>query len=84
MDPKIILQKSEIKHKFSKKTSKHLVFDAKKKKKSRATVDRKEKSVRVNKKKISPENSNTEQNKSTNITSTILQMIHIPSLKTHH
>ena len=54
-----------------------------KKKKSRATVDRKEKSVRVNKKKISPENSNTEQNKSTNITSTILQMIHTPSLKTH-
>ena len=49
---------------------KHLVFDAKKLfKKSRAFIDRKEKSVRVNKKKISSENSNLEQNKSTNITS---------------
>ena len=43
---------------------KHLVFDAKKLfKKSRAFIDRKEKSVRVNKKKISSENFNTEQNK---------------------
>ena len=49
---------------------KHLVFDAKKLfKKSRAFIDRKEKSVRVNKKKISSENSNLEQNKSTNMTS---------------
>ena len=49
---------------------KHLVFDAKKLfKKSRAFIDRKEKSVRVNKKKILSENSNLEQNKSTNITS---------------
>ena len=71
MDPKIILQKFEIKSKFFKrKTNKHLVFDAKKQfKKSRAFVNRKQKSVRVNKKKLSSENSNTEQNKSTNITS---------------
>ena len=43
MDPKIILQKSEIKSKFFKrKTNKHLVFDAKKQfKKSRAFVNRK-------------------------------------------
>ena len=46
------------------------MFDAKKQlKKWRPSVDRKEKSVRVNKKKISSENSNTVQNKSTNITS---------------
>ena len=46
------------------------MFDVKKQfKKSRASVDRKEKSARVNKNKISSENSNTEQNKSTNITS---------------
>ena len=46
------------------------MFDAKKQlKKWRPSVDRKEKSVRVNKKKISSENSNRVQNKSTNITS---------------
>ena len=46
------------------------MFDAKKQfKKSRASVDTKEKSVRVNEKKISSENSNMKQNKSTNITS---------------
>ena len=39
------------------------------KNKSSASVDRKGKSVRVNKKKITSENSNTVQNKSTNITS---------------
>ena len=49
---------------------KQLVFDAKKLfKKSRAFIDRKEKSVRVNKKKILSGNSNLEQNKSTNMTS---------------
>ena len=45
------------------------MFDAKNQfKKSRASDDRKEKSVRVNKKKVSSENSNSEQNKLTNIT----------------
>ena len=44
----------KLKTSFLKKINKHLVFDAKKQfKKSRASVDKKEKSVRVNKKKIS-------------------------------
>ena len=43
----------------------HLAFNAKKQfKKSRASVYGKAKSTRVNKKKLSSENSNTEQSKS--------------------
>ena len=68
--PKLSSKSPKLKTSFLKKPNKHLVFDAKKQfKKSRASVDRKEKSARINKKKISSENSNTEQNKSTNITS---------------
>ena len=59
----------KLKISFLRKTNKHLVFDVKKEfKKPRASVNRKAKSIRVNKKKPSSENSNAEQNKSTNIT----------------
>ena len=68
--PKLSSKSPTLKTSFLKKTNKHLVLDAKKQlKKSRAFLDRKEKSARVNKKKVSSENCNTEQNKSTNIAS---------------
>ena len=66
--PRLSSKSAKLKTSFLKKPNKHLVLDAKKKfKKSRTSVDRKAKSIREYKKKPSSENSNTEENKSTNL-----------------
>ena len=67
--PRLSSKSAKLKTSFLKKTNKHLVLDAKKQfKKSRTSVNRNAKSIRKYKKKPSSENSNTEENKSTNLT----------------